>query len=114
MMAGHPAFAETGQPVLLPGTNRTSSFLCVPASDARRSLFTACHGTGSIINAFERDGRSGADPYGRATSCYSYSDAAPRQVPHLDDIGVGEGLDILVRNGLVRPVARMRPFAVLR
>jgi RNA-splicing ligase RtcB len=114
MMAGHPAFAETGQPVLLPGTNRTSSYLCVPASDARRSLFTACHGTGSIISAFERDGRSGPDPYGRATSCYSYNDAAPRQIPHLDDNGVGEGLDILVRNGLVRPVARMRPFAVLR
>jgi tRNA-splicing ligase RtcB (3'-phosphate/5'-hydroxy nucleic acid ligase) len=32
-------------------------------------------------------------------------------VPHLDDRGVGEGLDILVRNGIVRPVARMRPIA---
>ncbi|NMH96645.1 RtcB family protein [Pseudonocardia sp. K10HN5] len=113
MMAGHPAFAETGQPLLLPGTNRTSSFLCVPAADARRSLYTACHGTGSIISAFVRDGRSGPDPLGRHTACYSYSDAAPREVAHLDDLGVGEGLDILVRNGLVRPVARMRPFAVL-
>jgi RNA-splicing ligase RtcB len=113
MMAGHPAFAETGQPLLLPGTNRTSSFLCVPAADAQRSLFTACHGTGSIIKAFERDGRSGPDPKRRSTACYSYGDAAPHEVPHLDDNGVGEGLDILVRNGLVRPVARMRPFAVL-
>ena len=59
------AFAETGQPLLLPGTNRTSSFLCVPAADAHRSLYTACHGTGSIISAFERDGRSGPDPLGR-------------------------------------------------
>lgn len=112
-MAGHPAFAETGQPVLLPGTNRTSSFLCVPAADAHRSLYTACHGTGSIISAFERDGRSGPDPLGRSTARYSYGDAAPRSVPQLDDRGVGEGLDILVRNGLVKPVARMRPFAVL-
>lgn len=112
-MAGHPAFAQTGQPLLLPGTNRTSSFLCVPAADAHRSLYTACHGTGTIISAFERDGRSGPDPLGRSTSCYSYSDAAPRAVPQLDDRGVGEGLGILVRNGLVRPVARMRPFAVL-
>ena len=38
-----------------------------------------------------------------ATACYSYGDAAPRSVPHLDDRGVGEGLDILVRNGLVKP-----------
>ncbi|MFD0331484.1 RtcB family protein [Streptacidiphilus monticola] len=31
LMRGHPAFAATGQPLLVPGTNRTSSFLCVPA-----------------------------------------------------------------------------------
>jgi hypothetical protein len=113
LMTGHPAFADTGQPLLLPGTNRTSSFLCIPAETAHRSLYTACHGTGSIISAFERDGRSGPDPEGRRTACFSYSDAAPTEVPQLDDRGVGEGLDILVRNGLVRPVARMRPFAVL-
>jgi RNA-splicing ligase RtcB len=112
-MAGHPVFADTGQPLLLPGTNRTSSFLCVPAADAHRSIYTACHGTGSIISSFLREGRSGPDPRGRSTDCYSYGDTAPRTVAHLDDLGVGEGLDILVRNGLVRPVARMRPFAVL-
>jgi tRNA-splicing ligase RtcB (3'-phosphate/5'-hydroxy nucleic acid ligase) len=113
MMAGHPAFAETGQPLLVPGTNRTSSFLCVPAPQAERSLYTACHGTGSIIKAFERDGRSGQDPYRRHTLRYGYSDAAPRLVPQLDDLGVDEALAILSGNGLVRPVARLRPFAVL-
>jgi hypothetical protein len=113
LMTGHPAFAETGQPLLLPGTNRTSSYLCVPGPDARRSLYTACHGTGSIISAFVRAGRSGPDPLRRHTDCYSYGDSAPRQVAQLDDLGVAEGLGILVCNGLVRPVARMRPFAVL-
>jgi RNA-splicing ligase RtcB len=112
-MAGHPAFAGTGQPLLVPGTNRTSSFLCVPGESAYRSLYTACHGTGSIIKAFERDGRSGADPLGRHTLRYGYSDAAPREVPQLDDLGVDAALDILIRNGLVKPVARLRPIAVL-
>ena len=32
---------------------------------------------------------------------------------HLDDKGIDEVLGVLVRGGLVRPVARMRPFAVL-
>ena len=32
---------------------------------------------------------------------------------HYDDNGVNAALDVLVRNGLVRPVARMRPLAVL-
>jgi RNA-splicing ligase RtcB len=113
LMAGHPAFAETGQPLLLPGTNRTSSYLCVPAQGARRSLYSACHGSGSIISAFERSGRSGPDPRGRVTSRYRYDAASPTEVPHLDDRGVDEALGILSGHDLVRPVARMRPFAVL-
>jgi RNA-splicing ligase RtcB len=113
LMIGHPAFAETGQPVLVPGTNRTSSFLCAPDVWANRSLYSACHGTGSIISAFVRDGRSGLDPMGRRTLRYGYSDAAPVEVMHYDDRGVDAALSILSGNRLVRPVARLRPFAVL-
>ena len=113
LMKDHPAFAGTGQPLLLPGTNRTSSYLCVPQETAHRSLYTACHGTGSIISAFERSGRSGPDPAGRTTARYRYDGAAPAGVPQLDDRGVDEALGILTGHGLVRPVARMRPFAVL-
>ncbi len=113
LMKDHPAFARTGQPLLLPGTNRTSSYLCVPEDTAHRSLYTACHGTGSVISAFKRSGRSGPDPLGRTTARYRYDCAAPTEVPHLDDRGVDEALGILTGHGLVRPVARMRPFAVL-
>jgi RNA-splicing ligase RtcB len=113
MMAGHPSFAETGQPLLLPGTNRTSSYLCIPGTSAQRSLYTACHGSGSIISEFERSGRSTTDPLGRTTAKYRYDGVAPAEVPHLDDNGVDEALGILTGHGLVRPVARMRPFAVL-
>lgn len=113
LMADHPAFAATGQPLLLPGTNRTSSYLCVPGAGAQRSLYTACHGSGSIISAFAKSGRSGADPRGRTTARYGYQGGAPDDVPHLDDNGVNEALGILTGHGLVRPVARMRPFAVL-
>ncbi len=113
LMKDHPAFARTGQPLLLPGTNRTSSYLCVPEEGAQRSLYTACHGTGSVISAFERSGRSGPDPLGRTTARYRYDGTAPAEVPHLDDRGVDEALGILTGHGLVRPVARMRPFAVL-
>jgi RNA-splicing ligase RtcB len=113
LMNGHRAFAQTGQPLLVPGTNRTSSFLCVPAPHAARSLYTACHGTGSIIKNFERTGRSGPDPYARHTLRYGYSDAAPTEIMQLDDHGVDEAIGILTSHGLVKPVARLRPFAVL-
>jgi len=113
LMKDHPVFAGTGQPLLLPGTNRTSSYLCVPQDTAHRSLYTACHGSGSIISAFERSGRSGPDPRGRTTARYRYDGTAPAEVPQMDDRGVDEALGILTGHGLVRPVARMRPFAVL-
>lgn len=112
-MIGHPVFSQTGQPVLLPGTTRTSSYVCLPGTDAHRSLHTACHGSGSIIDAFVRDGRSGPDPRGRTTDRFRYSDTAPQTVAHFDDRGVDEALGILTGHGLVRPVARLRPFAVL-
>ncbi|MER5449787.1 RtcB family protein [Streptomyces sp. NPDC002766] len=113
MLPGHPAFARTGQPLLVPGTNRTSSFLCVPAPGAHRSLYTACHGTGSVISEFERSGRSGPDPRHRHTMRFGYDRTAPRSVPQLDDTGVDAAVAILIGNRLVRPVVRLRPFAVL-
>ena len=96
---------------------RHQPHLVVPVRASRtpphRSLYTACHGSGSIISAFERSGRSGPDPLGRTTARYRYDGTAPAEVPHLDDRGVNEALGILTGHGLVRPVARMRPFAVL-
>lgn len=112
-MLGHSVFAETGMPLLLPGTNRTSSYLCVAAEGAHQSLYSASHGTGSIISDFESSGLSKQDPEGHTTLKFGYKDAAATVVPHLDDNGVNEGLRILVSNHLVRPVARLRPFAVL-
>jgi RNA-splicing ligase RtcB len=112
-MRGHRVFASTGMPLLLPGTNRTSSYLCVAAEGAEQSLYSASHGTGSIISDFERRGLSGRDPQGHTTLKFGYKDTSVTVVPHLDDTGVNEGLRILAGNHLVRPVARLRPFAVL-
>jgi tRNA-splicing ligase RtcB len=106
-------FAETGQAVLLPGTNRTSSYLAVADSGAHRSLHSACHGAGTVVAQYARSGLSTEHPEGHSTLKFGYSDAAPQEVSHLDDKGVQSALDILVRHQLVRPVARLRPMAVL-
>jgi tRNA-splicing ligase RtcB len=113
MMTPGTTFAETGQAVLLPGTHRTSSYLAVAGHDAQASLHSACHGAGTVISDLVRRGLSGEDPQGRSTRRFRYTDAAPIEVTHFDDNGVNAALDVLRRNGLVRPVARMRPLAVL-
>ena len=112
MPAGTP-FGAVGQAVLVPGTHRTSSYLCVASGAAHRSLYSACHGAGTIIDAFAKSGVSGPSPQGQSTLRFRYGDDEPARVEHLDDRGVDEALAILTRSDLVRPVARMRPVAVL-
>jgi tRNA-splicing ligase RtcB len=112
-MATHTIFGQTGQPILVPGTNRTCSYLCVASAGSEQALFSACHGTGSIIDDFASRGLSLSDPEGHTTLRFGYRHPEPRVVHHLDNRGVDEGISILVRNDIVKPVARMRPFAVL-
>jgi tRNA-splicing ligase RtcB len=112
-MAGHPLFSRTGQPLLLPGTNRTSSYLCVAGERAATSVYSAAHGAGTNVKRFLQQGLSQPDRHGRTTLRFDYSRASPTTVPHLDDRGVDDVLEVLSTNGVVRPVARLRPFAVL-
>jgi tRNA-splicing ligase RtcB (3'-phosphate/5'-hydroxy nucleic acid ligase) len=112
-MTGHAIFGQTGQPVLVPGTNRTCSYLCVGSDGSDQALFSACHGTGSIIDDFASRGLSSADPEGHTTLRFSYKHPEPKVVQHLDNRGVDEGISILASNDIVKPVARLRPFAVL-
>jgi tRNA-splicing ligase RtcB len=107
------AFGQVGQAVLLPGSHRTSSYLCVADDGAHRSLYSACHGTGTLVERLVQEGRSDRHPRGYLTRRYRYSDAAPIEDPQLDDNGVNQGLSILMGATVVRPVARMRPLAVL-
>lgn len=113
LMPPGTAFGSTGQALLVPGTHRTSSYLCVAADGADRSLYSACHGAGTLISQFAASGRSGPDPRHRTTLRFRYGQHEPAEAPQLDDRGVDEALAILTRNGLVRPVARLHPVAVL-
>ena len=113
MMTPGTTFADTGQAVLLPGTHRTSSYLAVAGDKAATSLYSACHGAGTVVKDLVTRGISDNDPLGRKTRRYRYDDSAPTDAYHFDDRGVDAALDVLVRNGLVKPVARMRPVAVL-
>lgn len=113
LMPDGTTFASTGQALLLPGTHRTSSYLATAGSNAAASLYSACHGAGTVIDDFVARGWSGDDPRRRRTLEFSYTGASPEAVHQLDDNGVNAALDVLVGNGLVQPVARMRPLAVL-
>ena len=112
-MSHHPVFSRIGQPVLVPGTSRTSSYLCVAGDGADKSLYSASHGAGTTVKDFAESGLSQRDPRGRSTLRFRYGNSGPTEVEQWDDNGVDEALDILRDDDIVRPVARLRPFAVL-
>jgi tRNA-splicing ligase RtcB len=113
MMPRGTVFGSVGQAVLVPGMHYTSSYLCVASAGARDSLYSACHGAGTVIDRAAREGWSDLDQQGRRTLRFRYGEAEPESVPHLDDHGINAALRILTRHDLVRPVARLRPLAVL-
>jgi tRNA-splicing ligase RtcB len=113
--AGHPGlaggrYAASGQPLLLPGTHRTSSFLCVARPGAAESLYSVDHGAG---RSAARLGTERQDS-GLLTRVYDYSGSQQAEETHLSDQGVEAVVEILRTADLARPVARLRPLGVLK
>jgi tRNA-splicing ligase RtcB len=112
-MGAHPIYGRIGRPLLLPGTNRTSSYVCAPGEGASQSLHSACHGAGMMVKRFSEGGLSGPDPRRRVTLRFGYSGDGPVEVPQLDDRGIDDAMSILASQDIARPAVRLRPFAVL-
>jgi tRNA-splicing ligase RtcB len=106
--AGSP-FKHTGHPVLLPGMDCTSSYLCVAGEGAVRTLHSVAHGAGHSAL------RLGL-PLNKAatTRVYTYDQGLVEMRPHLSSDGVEEVLAILKAHDIIQPVARLRPLAVLK
>lgn len=102
-------FASTGHPVLLPGTERTWSYLCAAGEGAAGSLHSAGHGAGRAAMRLAQ-----ALSHAGNTRIYGYEGKAPVVRPHLSSDGLEEVLSILHSNDIARPVAALRPLAVLK
>ncbi len=110
-MAHHEIFKDTGQPILIPGTNRTSSYLCVAEEEIKDFLYSVNHGAGNTVERFIS--RSMSQPVGHFTRRYRYDSDEAEELSHYDDKGVNSVLDQLRKHGIVRPVLRLRPVANL-
>ena len=102
-------FAKTGHPVLLPGLERTSSYLCASDEGAANTLHSADHGAGRSVLQLGQALNSG-----RSTRVYTYKDGLAKLQLHLSDEGLEEVLTILKTHRIARPVVRLRPMAVLK
>lgn len=129
-MHGTP-FDKTGQPVLIPGSMGTSSYVLVGVDQNTQSLASVNHGAGRVMSrtqaAGKKPGRRGGsqireaaitdDEFKRAMKgitviCEdpkSIKEEAPQAYKDIDAV-----IDCVVGAQLARPVARMRPLAVLK
>lgn len=108
----HPAFSKTGQPILIPGTNRHSSFLCVAGDQFERSLNTIDHGFGKLLMGQVNNTAENVN-LGSSKLFYYQKDAYEPIRLQVDSVNISE-LKRLEKMGILKPVARLRPFATLK
>jgi len=127
-MLGTP-FEKTGQPVIIPGSMGTSSYILVGAKGSRESLHSVNHGAGRVLSRSAARGRKGKgvrpskpaaisdqrfkesmkDVYLRCAKRSHIKEEAPDAYKDIDEV-----IRVVQGAGLAVPVARMRPLAVLK
>lgn len=122
-------FADTGQPVLIPGSMGTASYLLAGIPGGSRSLFSVNHGAGRTMSRTEAAGKRGRrgkikrdaavsdEEFSRSMEgiCLvcedrgSIKEEAPAAYKDIDAV-----IETVIGAGLARAVARMKPLAVLK
>lgn len=99
-----------GQPVLIPGSAQTSSYLCIGAANAAAALYSASHGAGYAIQRLS----DSLDDGSSTTRVYGYSTAEVKELPHVSRDGIDAVVTALAHREIAQPVARLRPLASLK
>ena len=121
---GHPdvplSYRELGQPVLVPGDMGRYSFVLLGTSEAeRRSFGSCCHGAGRVLSRTKaREVARGRD-IARELAKQGISLQAAGRASVEEEISeaykdVAEVVDVVVQAGLARPVAKLKPFVVVK
>jgi tRNA-splicing ligase RtcB len=120
---GHPEvpekYREVGQPVLIPGSMGTASYVLVGAKEGEEAWFSTCHGAGRTMSRHEAMRRvSGQEVVKRLESkgiiikCWSLrgiAEEAPLAYKDIDNV-----VEVVHNAGLSKKVARLIPLAVIK
>lgn len=113
-------YGKIGQPVLVPGSMGTSSWVLRGTQEAmRRSLGSCCHGAGRVMSRSKakktirgEDLRARLEKQGitiRAGSAAGLAEEAPAAYKDVDAV-----VEIVVQAGIAAPVARLKPLVVIK
>ncbi|MFA5253032.1 MAG: RtcB family protein, partial [Phycisphaerae bacterium] len=126
-MAG-TVFERTGQPIIIPGSMGTASYLLVGTGDSEESLCSVNHGAGRVMSRTAATGKSrrgkiispaliSDDQFKRSmkgvklitADMHKIKEEAPAAYKDIDEV-----VRIVIECGWARAVARMVPLAVLK
>lgn len=102
------------RPVLISGFNNTTSYLGIGLKGATEHLFSTDHGAGKVIKHFEEKGISKTHSQNYITHIHLTKPPYKKVVHHITDEGVNYVMQSLENEGLIKPVARLRPLAVFK
>ncbi|MCS7009758.1 MAG: RtcB family protein [Anaerolineales bacterium] len=115
-----PEYRPFGQPVLVPGSMGTSSWVLVGTEDAmKRSWGSSCHGAGRVMSRAKakhevrgealRNELEGRGIHVRAGSMSGLAEEAPQAYKNVDRVA-----ETVSAAGIARQVALLRPVAVIK
>jgi tRNA-splicing ligase RtcB len=115
-----PAYRKSGQPVLIPGSMGTYSYVCAGAAGAMRGTFgSTCHGAGRRMSRTRsKQASRGRDLLGemerqgvlvRATGMRTVAEEMPHAYKDVADV-----VEVMELAGVSRRVARLAPMGVVK
>jgi len=121
--AGHSevpsAYRAIGQPVLIPGTMGTASYILVGTAQAQETFYSVCHGAGRVLSRHaaikQIQGaklRRQLEEKGIIVRCLSnrgLAEEAPLAYKDIHNV-----VDVVVKVGLAKLVARLKPMGVVK
>lgn len=119
--AGLPdEYKEIGQPVLVPGSMGTASWVLVGTPESmKKSLGSSCHGAGRVMSRHQakkqvrgQQLRENLEKQGiriRAGSLKGLSEEAPQAYKDVDEV-----IETVVGSGIASKVARLKPLVVIK
>ena len=112
-------YKETGQPVIIPGSMGTASYVLVGEEKSKEAWHTVCHGAGRTMSRAKAiktiSGRNVVETLeqkGIIVKCYSFkgvAEEAPQAYKNVDEV-----VDVVHKAGLSKKVARLVPLAVIK
>ncbi len=115
-----PEYRAIGQPVLIPGSMGTASWVLVGTQTAMEQTFgSTCHGAGRVMSRAQAKKRVRGDKLKgelehqgitiRAGSMPGLAEEAPQAYKDVDAV-----VEVVHRAGIARKVARLEPFVVVK